>query len=523
MMDNEHLVETYELFRNSKNNDTLHWRYPKDGQLYALGVAPIVRRPFRHQFWRFTRERGNPTPSMDRAPFVMAFLPGRYPSNDGILVLSLEGADSHAAWLVHVDDDVPHKCYGAVDLGNSHLLPGEIRAAFRKGARVPYFILRVAGEADCPVRPGANLGVAVLKPVPRSTTRPPASNQWAMAAPYYPFLPQHILPATAPSGVTTLDTHDAYTRFLQDADRDNILSFLRIIVLNPKGFDAEPSGKAVEYHGVFKSDNSKTGGFGSPLVPVGMADRVTGVSYNRRHLATAQEFARRLRSKGISTIGYVYTGWFGHDKPGSAHIRTLDQVRENVDHWYKNFDDLDGIFFDEVSQYPGLVGTDEQWASIASVPHRHESLPYRALYEHVKSKSIGKKLVVFNASNWHDNNGQYEFPLGSGQMTSYRGNELYMRACDILGSYEGPFASYRLAPGSNVNDPAKFKEVSWSVRYSAQRFWHIISGVKTQSDALDAIRIAKNRRVRYIYVCNNLVEVPSYYISELAEIGQDLP
>jgi hypothetical protein len=72
---------------------------------------------------------------------VMAYSPSAFGS-DGTLYVSIEGAPSRAATLLHDEDDAPRKLYYATDNGNGTENP----------LGRPAFILRGEGMRDCPVQ-----------------------------------------------------------------------------------------------------------------------------------------------------------------------------------------------------------------------------------------------------------------------------------------------------------------------------------------------------------------------------------
>ncbi len=70
--------------------------------------------------------------------------------NKGVLEVSLDGAISYSATLLHLDDDIPRKLYYATDGGN-----------FTKLKRLA-FILRAQGIKGCPVQKNAQYQVMVV-------------------------------------------------------------------------------------------------------------------------------------------------------------------------------------------------------------------------------------------------------------------------------------------------------------------------------------------------------------------------
>lgn len=71
--------------------------------------------------------------------------------SDGELVVSLEGANSIAATLLHNEDDVPRKYYYATDGKNNTEL------------KRPAFILKAEGISRCPVQKCCGLKIMTVR------------------------------------------------------------------------------------------------------------------------------------------------------------------------------------------------------------------------------------------------------------------------------------------------------------------------------------------------------------------------
>ncbi len=114
------IIETYRLY--GTNDSLIVWEAP-DGMRYFLDPvnAPV-------DVYSFVRD-GN-------GQKVMAYKPSS--TEDGELVLSLEGAVSIACTLLHDEDDVPRKYYFATDANQNPL-------------DRPAFILRTEGLKNSPV------------------------------------------------------------------------------------------------------------------------------------------------------------------------------------------------------------------------------------------------------------------------------------------------------------------------------------------------------------------------------------
>lgn len=84
---------------------------------------------------------------------VMAYRKGNSTTDfDGELVVSLDGAGSIMATLLHNEDDFPRKYYYATDGHNNNPL------------NRPAFILRSDGIAGCPVQKWSHLVIMTVKP-----------------------------------------------------------------------------------------------------------------------------------------------------------------------------------------------------------------------------------------------------------------------------------------------------------------------------------------------------------------------
>jgi hypothetical protein len=110
----------------------IYWDAP-DGTTYGLDPADAV--PYQ---WITVKDA-------DGKP-VMAYY--TKPGVDSILVVSLDGANSLAATLLHAEDDTARRVYYfATDAGNTNVL------------NRPAFILRAQGFEDSPIEVNANFYV----------------------------------------------------------------------------------------------------------------------------------------------------------------------------------------------------------------------------------------------------------------------------------------------------------------------------------------------------------------------------
>ena len=123
-------INLYYLRRH--NNGTIFWHAP-DGKIY--GLDPAEAKPY--EWLLVHNDDGKPVMALYTKPGV-----------DAILEVSLAGANSVAATLLHAEDDTARRVYYcATDLGNTTILQG------------PAFKLRAQGFEDSPIEINANFYV----------------------------------------------------------------------------------------------------------------------------------------------------------------------------------------------------------------------------------------------------------------------------------------------------------------------------------------------------------------------------
>jgi hypothetical protein len=146
----------------------------------------------------------------------------------------------------------------------------------------------------------------------------------------------------------------------------------------------------------------------------------------------------RLRAAGVGVIGYVDTN-YGRRPPHEAMV----EFGHYLD-WYG----VSGVLFDQVAAAPELVSH------------------FAALARGVRS--MGARVVVFN-------HGIYP-------------PEAYADHADVLGTFEGPWSSYR-----DVALPG------WARSWPADHFYHVVHSVPRQHLG-DAYELASRRRAGCAYV-----------------------
>ncbi len=163
--------------------------------------------------------------------------------------------------------------------------------------------------------------------------------------------------------------------------------------------------------------------------------------------ATYTQAIASAHAAGQSVVGYVHT---------SYAMRPIAQVEADVDAWYSFYPDVDGIFVDETSTDATTVA-----------PY------YQPLFAHAKAEpGTRAHTVVINPGTMID--------------------ESFMQAADVVVTFEDTYANY--TNGSYPPNPA------WTANYSRWRFWHLVLSAATTADMQNAVTIARQRNVGYVYV-----------------------
>lgn len=151
---------------------------------------------------------------------------------------------------------------------------------------------------------------------------------------------------------------------------------------------------------------------------------------------------QRAQAAGIKVLGYV-----GTDHGRRPAEAVLADVRAYTD-WYAT----DGIFFDEASTDCGLANSY-----------------YARLFNAVKATSRSRVVA-----------------LNPGRATE----ECYTRIADVIVTFEGSFSAYATS----------YSAPSWTARYASERFWHLVYAAPTETELLEAVRLARQRRAGWLYV-----------------------
>ena len=180
------------------------------------------------------------------------------------------------------------------------------------------------------------------------------------------------------------------------------------------------------------------------------------------------------QAAGLLVLGYVTTDY------AVTSTKTAAQIEAEVDNYY-NWYQVDGIFYDEVSSL------------VANQPY------YLALYQYVKAKTTGQRIVVINPGTIPDVS--------------------YMAACDVLCNFEGDVGLYR------VRQPAP-----WEVNYPANRFWHIVYACYTTAQRDEMLALSRAYRAGYIYLTPDVEPDPyntlpsgAYWQGLITQVTQPYP
>ena len=149
-----------------------------------------------------------------------------------------------------------------------------------------------------------------------------------------------------------------------------------------------------------------------------------------------------VHAAGETIVGYIHTQYAA---------RSIADVEADIDAWYTSYPAIDGIFSDETSSDKSTV-----------------SAYYEPLYEYVKKKS-GADWVVINPGTAVD--------------------ESFMQAADVIVTFEDTYANY-----TGASTP------SWVTGYPRWRFWNLVLSTSSASDMQNAVSLARQRNVGYVYV-----------------------
>lgn len=202
-----------------------------------------------------------------------------------------------------------------------------------------------------------------------------------------------------------------------------------------------------------------------PTVGLAIINPNSGPSTVPSVISDYQNQLLQSQSNGLTIIAYVHTN-YGN--------RSINQVQNDIDLFYNQFPNIDGIFFDEVPN-----------GDCSTINY------YQTLYNHVKGKG-GIGLVVLNP----------------GAQTQ----ECFMNVCDIIVNFEQTFVFYQ----NNYSQP------EWVRKYSSNRFWHLIHTTPNENDMKQAIHLSKQRNAGWVYITNDVMPNPwdnlpsgQYWVNEL--------
>ncbi|HEY1694985.1 MAG TPA: spherulation-specific family 4 protein [Polyangiaceae bacterium] len=179
---------------------------------------------------------------------------------------------------------------------------------------------------------------------------------------------------------------------------------------------------------------------GAPAVALLIANPDNGPGSSAQADYTSEIAA--VHAAGETIVGYVHTEYAA---------RSISDVEADIDAWYSSYPAIDGIFSDETSSDKTTV-----------------SSYYEPLYEYVKKKT-GADLVIVNPGTAVD--------------------ESFLQAADVIVTFEDTYAKY-----TGASTP------SWVANYPRWRFWNLVLSTSSVSDMQNAVSLARQRNVGYVYV-----------------------
>ncbi|MGH7294301.1 MAG: spherulation-specific family 4 protein, partial [Polyangiaceae bacterium] len=179
---------------------------------------------------------------------------------------------------------------------------------------------------------------------------------------------------------------------------------------------------------------------GAPAVALLIANPDSGPGSSTQADYTSEIAA--VHAAGQILVGYVHTQYAA---------RPISDVEADIDAWYSSYPGIDGVFSDETSSDKSTVS-----------PY------YEPLYEYVKKKK-GADLVIVNPGTGVD--------------------ESFMQAADVIVTFEDTYAKY-----TGASTP------SWVTGYPRWRFWNLVLSTSSVSDMQNAVSLARQRNVGYVYV-----------------------
>lgn len=183
----------------------------------------------------------------------------------------------------------------------------------------------------------------------------------------------------------------------------------------------------------------------------------------------------RAVEKGLKPVGYVAVH--------AAH-KPIEDVKAEIDKWYKNNPGIKGIFLDESAANISGSGGYSHDPKVEAY--------FKAIGDYVHAKG---GMVVMN---------------GAGAP-----NQDLMNSIDVQTTWETKYKWYHNLKG----DQAGYKQngpEAWQSDYSTDRFAAIVTGV-TEADLAAAEKLAKDRGNGYIWVSNDTyTDLPEYFDKEVA-------
>jgi len=214
----------------------------------------------------------------------------------------------------------------------------------------------------------------------------------------------------------------------------------------------------------------------APTVGLAVINPGNGLASN----ATFQSYNAMLGTKpaGQKVLGYVFTRYAGTQLQTGDPDRSVAGIETNIERYYTNNPNIDGIFLDEATHDCGA----------------HES--YYAAIRSYMSQNHSAALLVINPGT--------DVP------------QCYLGDADIIISFEGTFASYTNTKLNVSDDPGGG---TGTFNTNRAKFWHLIHDTTGTTDMATALDWSRQNYAGWVDVAGSTWQaLPDYFDAEVANV-----
>lgn len=173
-----------------------------------------------------------------------------------------------------------------------------------------------------------------------------------------------------------------------------------------------------------------------------------------------QQIVQRAKTRDISILGYVPTGYFNHKCNEFGKCQKFDRIEAQIEAYFAKLPEIDGIFFDEAAP--------SNW-DCESFINEYEAL--RKLVHKFRSKTI----IAFNA----------------GVADNCVANAI--REDEIAVLFESSFEDYK-------KNEKNLIESSKTAHDKNAKVWHLVHSAPTNEDIIQVAKFSQKYGADYIYV-----------------------